>query len=74
MNPVSMHSPNNPDRRAFLKNASAAVGDTFTASVQLYDALGDVHVATITYTNTAPGACSLPATRRMSTARRAARG
>ena len=25
MNPVSMHSPNNPDRRAFLKNASAAV-------------------------------------------------
>ena len=26
MNPVSMHSPNNPDRRAFLKNASAAVG------------------------------------------------
>ena len=37
-------------------NASAAVGDTFTASVQIYDALGDVHVATITYTNTGPGA------------------
>jgi flagellar hook protein FlgE len=37
-------------------DAGAAVGDTFTASVQIYDALGDVHVATITYTNTAPGA------------------
>jgi len=37
-------------------NASAAVGDTFTASVQIYDALGDVHVATVTYTNTGPGA------------------
>ncbi len=37
-------------------DASAAVGDTFTASVQIYDALGDVHVATVTYTNTAPGA------------------
>ena len=37
-------------------NASAAVGDTFTASVQLYDALGAVHTATVTYTNTGPGA------------------
>jgi flagellar hook protein FlgE len=37
-------------------DAGAAVGDTFTASVQIYDALGDVHVATITYTNTGPGA------------------
>jgi flagellar hook protein FlgE len=37
-------------------NASALVGDTFTASVQIYDALGDVHVATVTYTNTGPGA------------------
>ena len=37
-------------------DASAEVGDTFTASVQMYDALGDVHVATITYTNTGPGA------------------
>ena len=33
-------------------NASAAVGDKFTASVQIYDALGAVHVATVTYTNT----------------------
>ncbi len=37
-------------------DAAAVVGDTFTASVQIYDALGDVHVATITYTNTGPGA------------------
>jgi flagellar hook protein FlgE len=37
-------------------NASAAVGDTFTASVQVYDALGAVHTATVTYTNTGPGA------------------
>ncbi|MEP7116507.1 MAG: flagellar hook-basal body complex protein, partial [Acidobacteriota bacterium] len=37
-------------------NASAAVGDTFTASVQIFDALGAEHVATVTYTNTAPGA------------------
>ncbi len=37
-------------------DAAAAVGDTFTASVQIFDALGDQHVATITYTNTGPGA------------------
>lgn len=37
-------------------DAAAVVGDTFTASLQVYDALGDVHVATITYTNTGPGA------------------
>jgi flagellar hook protein FlgE len=37
-------------------DTSAAVGATFTAPVQIYDALGDVHVATITYTNTGPGA------------------
>ena len=37
-------------------DATSAVGDTFTASVQLYDALGTAHVATITYTNTAAGA------------------
>ncbi len=39
-------------------DAKAAVGDTFTASVQLFDALGAEHVATVTYTNTAPGAWS----------------
>ncbi len=37
-------------------NAQAAVGATFTASVQIFDALGAEHVATITYTNTGPGA------------------
>lgn len=39
-------------------NANAAVGATFTASVELYDALGAEHVATITYTKTGPGAWS----------------
>lgn len=37
-------------------NNGAPVGGTFTASVQVYDSLGAAHVATITYTNTAPGA------------------
>jgi flagellar hook protein FlgE len=37
-------------------NSGAAVGAEFTASVQVYDALGAAHVATITYTNTAAGA------------------
>jgi flagellar hook protein FlgE len=37
-------------------DASAAIGDTFTASTQIIDALGTAHVATITYTNTGPGA------------------
>ncbi len=37
-------------------DVNAGVGDTFTASVQIYDALGAAHVATVTYTNTAPGA------------------
>lgn len=31
-------------------NASAATGDTFTSAVQIYDALGTPHIATITYT------------------------
>jgi len=37
-------------------NSGAIVGAEFTASVQIYDALGAPHVATITYTNTAAGA------------------
>jgi flagellar hook protein FlgE len=37
-------------------DANAAVGDTFTASPQIFDALGSPHVVTITYKNTAPGA------------------
>ena len=39
-------------------SADALVGDTFTAAVQIYDALGATHVATMTYTNTGPGAWS----------------
>lgn len=37
-------------------SATAQVGDTFTASVQMYDALGTAHVGTITYKNTGAGA------------------
>jgi flagellar hook protein FlgE len=37
-------------------NSRAVLGSEFTASVQIYDTLGTPHVATITYTNTAPGA------------------
>jgi len=36
-------------------DASAAVGATFTTSVQIYDSLGTPHVMTTTYTKTAPG-------------------
>jgi flagellar hook protein FlgE len=36
-------------------DASAAVGSTFTTSVQVYDSLGTPHVMTTTYTKTAPG-------------------
>jgi flagellar hook protein FlgE len=39
-------------------DAAAAVGDTFTSSVQIYDALGVAHVATVTYTKTGPNAWS----------------
>ncbi len=37
-------------------DSGAAVGATFTASVEIYDALGEPHVATITYTKTGAGA------------------
>jgi flagellar hook protein FlgE len=37
-------------------DAAAKVDDQFTTSVQLYDALGQSHVMTITYTNTGVGA------------------
>ena len=37
-------------------DSNAQVNDTFTASVQIIDALGTPHVATITYTNTGAGA------------------
>ena len=35
---------------------AAAVGDTYSTSVQMYDALGVPHVASVTFTNTASGA------------------
>ncbi|MEZ5284216.1 MAG: flagellar hook protein FlgE [Vicinamibacterales bacterium] len=37
-------------------DAGAAVGDTFTAAVQIYDSLGEQHVVTISYTKTGAGA------------------
>jgi flagellar hook protein FlgE len=37
-------------------DATAAVGATFTTSVQMYDPEGSAHVLTITYTKTGPGA------------------
>jgi len=37
-------------------DSRATVGSTFTASVQMYDALGDPHVATVTFTKTGVGA------------------
>ena len=37
-------------------SASAAVNDTFTSSVQIYDSLGQSHLTTLTYTNTRAGA------------------
>jgi flagellar hook protein FlgE len=39
-------------------DASAAIGSTFTSSVQIYDSLGASHVATMTYTKTGAGAWS----------------
>jgi len=37
-------------------DASAATGSAFTSSLQLYDALGVPHVATLNFTKTGPGA------------------
>jgi flagellar hook protein FlgE len=37
-------------------NANAAVGDTFSAPVQVYDSLGQAHTLSIQFTNTAAGA------------------
>jgi len=37
-------------------NAAAAVGDTFSTPITVYDSLGASHVLTFTYTNTGPGA------------------
>jgi flagellar hook protein FlgE len=37
-------------------NAQAAVGDSFSSAIQVYDSLGQAHVTTMKYTNTGPGA------------------
>jgi flagellar hook protein FlgE len=37
-------------------NSGASVGSTFTSSVQMYDSMGESHVMSLTYTNTAAGA------------------
>ena len=37
-------------------NAASTAGETFATSFQLIDTLGSTHIATITYTNTGPGA------------------
>jgi flagellar hook protein FlgE len=37
-------------------DSEAAVGSTFTASIQVFDSLGATHVTTMTYTKTAAGA------------------
>jgi flagellar hook protein FlgE len=39
-------------------NAAAAVGDTYTSPVEIFDSLGISHVATTTFTKTAPGTWS----------------
>jgi flagellar hook protein FlgE len=43
-------------------NASAAVGDTFSTPVNVYDSLGASHTLTFTFTNTGPGAWSYAVT------------
>ena len=42
--------------------ADSLVGDTFTTTIQIIDSLGAPHLATITYTNTGPGAWSYDVT------------
>ena len=48
-------------------NAGAAVGDTFSSPITVYDSLGESHVLTVQYTNSAPNTwsykISLPAPR-----------
>ncbi len=56
--PGVLRPPTATNQFATMSNldANAAVGDTFTATVEVYDSLGASHVATITYTNTGAGA------------------
>jgi flagellar hook protein FlgE len=62
--PGLLHAPTTTTLFQAVTNlsADAAVGDTFTTSVQIYDSLGASHVLTVTYTNTGPGAWSYDVT------------
>jgi len=56
--PGVLHAPVATSQIATLTNldANAAVGSTFTTSIQLFDSLGASHVTTMTYTKTGAGA------------------
>ncbi len=56
--PGVLRPPASTTRFGTISNlsADAVAGDVFTASVQLFDALGGSHIATVTYTNTGIGA------------------
>ncbi len=43
-------------------DSQAAVGDTYSSPVQIYDSLGVAHIVTVTYTKTATGAWNWSAT------------
>ncbi|MDH4063741.1 MAG: flagellar hook protein FlgE [Acidobacteriota bacterium] len=56
--PGALRPPNATTQFKTITNldSGAAVGTAFTTSVQIYDSLGQSHVATITYTKTGVGA------------------
>jgi flagellar hook protein FlgE len=56
--PGVLRTPIQTSQFQMLSNldVDAPVGGQFIDSVQIYDSLGAAHVATVTYTNTAPGA------------------
>ncbi|MBP1607141.1 MAG: flgE [Acidobacteria bacterium] len=58
--PGVLRAPSPTTQFATLTNlsATAAVGDTFTTGVQVYDSLGASHVVAITYTKTGAGTWS----------------
>ena len=62
--PGVLRPPVATSRMSTLTNldASAAVGDTYAAPVEIYDSLGIPHVATVTYTKTAANAWSYSVT------------
>jgi flagellar hook protein FlgE len=62
LNPISLpgNSLSGPEASTFFEiysnlDADAAVGDTYTASVTVYDSLGASHTLSIVFENTAPG-------------------